>query len=523
MSLHQKIWGLGLLTLAVTMGIVWAISLATGAATAPLWGAAVGGGGVLLVMGLGARLIYGGVFRALTLCLRNGCEPGPSGRSACGISSTAPAELKELYAAAEELADKACHASGVLHGILGGMPLAYLLVDVDERATHTNQECLDMLEIDGPVGACLGKTLAELFYNDPGRETAVGKSIRQGQNFRNLSVTITGHKGRRIDVLANVFPVYDEHQTCLGGLCLYVDMTALKKAEQVITEKNQRMEAAALELERAVQELAAIAEGLVAGIGRSNKDTNRASRLLSEVATAMNEMTATVREVAQNAANASTASTQTRDKAHEGATVVRNATQSIEEVHEVSMALKSDMVLLNNHARAISEIMNVISDIADQTNLLALNAAIEAARAGDAGRGFAVVADEVRKLAEKTVTSTNNVGNAINAIQQSTSKSMASMDNAVNQIEQATGFAGESGQALEAIVGTVEDTTGRISAIAAASEEQSVTSEQINRSIVEANDVMVGTARSMGEVRQETDKLVALTQRLADLTGRLKE
>ena len=523
MSLHQKLWGLGLLALAVATGIVWAVGLAAGAATAPLWGAAVGGLGVLLVMGLGARLIYGGVFRALTLCLRDGCEPGPSGRSSCSTSSTAPAELKELYAAAEELAGKACHASGVLHGILRGMPLAYLLVDVNERTTHTNQECLDMLEIDGPVGACLGKTLAELFYNDPGRETAVGKSIRQGQNFRNLSVTIAGHKGRRIDVLANVFPVYDEHQTCLGGLCLYVDMTALKKAEQVITEKNQRMEAAALELERAEQELAAIAEGLVAGIGRSNNDTTRASRLLSEVATAMNEMTATVREVAQNAANASTASTQTRDKAHEGATVVRNATQSIEEVHEVSMALKSDMVLLNNHARAISEIMNVISDIADQTNLLALNAAIEAARAGDAGRGFAVVADEVRKLAEKTVTSTNNVGNAINAIQQSTSKSMASMDNAVNQIEQATGFAGESGQALEAIVGTVEDTTGRISAIAAASEEQSVTSEQINRSIVEANDVMVGTARSMGEVRQETDKLVALTQRLADLTGRLKE
>lgn len=523
MSPHQKIWGLGLSALAVGIGIVWAIGLVTGAAAAPLWGAAVGGVAVLLVTGLGAQLIYGGAFRALTLFLRGDCAPGQSGRSSCCSGSAASAELKELHAEAEKLVGKACHASGVLHGILSGMPLAYLLVDVNERATHTNQECLDMLEIDGPVEACLGKTLAELFYNDPGRETAVGKSIRHGQNFHNLSVTITGHKGRRIDVLANVFPVYDEHKTCLGGLCLYVDMTALKKAEQVITEKNQRMEAAALELEKSVQELAAIAEGLVAGIGRSNNDTARASRLLSEVATAMNEMTATVREVAQNAANASTASTQTRDKAHEGAAVVRNATRSIEEVHEVSMELKSDMVLLNNHAKAISEIMNVISDIADQTNLLALNAAIEAARAGEAGRGFAVVADEVRKLAEKTVTSTNDVGNAINAIQQSTSKSMASMDNAVNQVEQANDFAGESGQALDAIVGTVEDTTGRISAIAAASEEQSAASEQINRSIVEVNDVMAGTARSMKEVRQETDKLVALTQRLADLTGRLKE
>ena len=113
---------------------------------------------------------------------------------------------------------------------------------------------------------------------------------------------------------------------------------------------------------------------------------------------------------------------------------------------------------LDEHARAISRIMGVISDIADQTNLLALNAAIEAARAGDAGRGFAVVADEVRNLAEKTMTSTHDVGEAIKAIQESTAKSMDSVDNAVSQIEQATDLAGQSGQALEEIVSTVENT-----------------------------------------------------------------
>ncbi|MDD4701426.1 MAG: methyl-accepting chemotaxis protein [Desulfovibrio sp.] len=523
MSLQQKIFGLGVLALAVAIGLVWVLDLINVAPLTGLWGAATGGAIVLLVMGLSLRMTYGGAFRSLALGLRGGCAPHKPGEPGCFSPLGVPADMHEVYAAAADLSARACHSSGVLHGILAGMPLAYLLVDQNEKATHTNQECLNMLEIDGPVEDCLGKTLAELFYNDPGRETAVGKSIRQGQNFRNLSVTITGHKGRRIDVLANVFPVYDEHGTCLGGLCLYVDMTALKEAEQLITDKNQRMEAAAQELDTTVQELAAIAGELASVIGRSNKDATRASRLLSEAATAMNQMTATVREVAQNAASASTASTQTRDKAHEGAQVVRNATQSIEEVHDVSMALKSDMSQLNNHARAITEILNVISDIADQTNLLALNAAIEAARAGDAGRGFAVVADEVRKLAEKTMTSTSDVGNAIGAIQQSTGKSMASVDDAVNQIEQATAYAGESGKALEGIVGTVEDTVGQIGAIAAASEEQSVASEQINRSIEEVNDVMAGTARSMAEARQETDKLVAITERLSDLTGRLKE
>ncbi|WP_291438590.1 methyl-accepting chemotaxis protein [Desulfovibrio sp.] len=522
MSLQRKIWVLGCIALAVATGLAWAAVLLGGMPAGAGWGAAAGGLVVLLVLGLGVGQAYGRAIPALAQCLRGGAE-GKGHMAACCSPQAVPGDLQEIYAAAHDIAASLRHTDGVLHGILTGMPLPYLLVDENERATSTNQACLDMLEIDGPVKDCLGKTLADLFYNDASRDTAVGKSIRTGQYFHNLSVTIAGHKGRRIDVLANVFPVYDKQKNCLGGLCLYVDMTALKEAEQMIKDKNEHMRAAAQELDGAVQELAAISEGLVAGIGRSDKDAARAARLLTEAATAMNQMTATVREVAHNAADASAASAQTRDKAHEGAQVVSNVTQSIDEVHEVSMALKSDMALLDRHARDITEIMNVISDIADQTNLLALNAAIEAARAGDAGRGFAVVADEVRKLAEKTMTSTSDVGSAIGSIQQSTAKSMTSMDNAVAQVEQATAYAGKSGQALNAIVGTVEDTVGQISAIAAASEQQSVASEQINRSIDEVNNVMAGTTRSMAEARQETDRLVALIERLADLTARLQE
>ena len=141
--------------------------------------------------------------------------------------------------------------------------------------------------------------------------------------------------------------------------------------------------------------------------------------------------------------------------------------------------------------------MNVISDIADQTNLLALNAAIEAARAGDAGRGFAVVADEVRKLAEKTMASTHDVDTAIKAIQQSVAHSAASVEEAVKGISLATEAAQQSGQALEGIVGTVEETANQVSAIATASEQQAVATDQINRTIGDVTSLSRQTAVAM--------------------------
>jgi methyl-accepting chemotaxis protein/hemerythrin len=206
-----------------------------------------------------------------------------------------------------------------------------------------------------------------------------------------------------------------------------------------------------------------------------------------ETATSMEEMNATVLEVAKNAANAAASADAAKHKAITGAKGVRSAVTSIEGIRQRILELKASMTRLGQQADSIGHIMNVISDIADQTNLLALNAAIEAARAGEAGRGFAVVADEVRKLAEKTMTATKEVGEAVHSIQEQARENITAVESAATGIEESTEAAAESGRFMDEIVGIVETTASQVESIATASEQQSATAEEINRAVEEVN------------------------------------
>ena len=294
---------------------------------------------------------------------------------------------------------------------------------------------------------------------------------------------------------------------------------ATQKAEQA---KRDGMLHAAVSIEAVVERMTSASEELAAQVEEASRGADEQKGRTGETATAMEEMNATVLEVAKNASHAAEGSDKARAKAQEGSRIVTEAVTAINQVESQTQTLKGNLSQLGRQAEQIGKIMTVIEDIADQTNLLALNAAIEAARAGDAGRGFAVVADEVRKLAEKTMSATKEVGDAIAAIQEGTRSNIRGMEQAVVAVGEATKLANSSGEALREIVSLVEEASDQVRSIATAAEEQSASSEEINRSVEDINRISSETSEIMGQSALAVSELARQSVELRELVNNLK-
>ena len=311
--------------------------------------------------------------------------------------------------------------------------------------------------------------------------------------------------GLEMDIDYKATPFSDE------AVCeLVIDKTALMKSQRTITSLAVQADDIANHVALAAEEISAQVEQCSGGAAEQ-------TRRISETASAMHELNDAVGKVSQSAAEAAETADQAKKKAENGARMVAQVVEGISGVQTTATELKTDMTSLGVQADGIGKIMNVISDIADQTNLLALNAAIEAARAGEAGRGFAVVADEVRKLAEKTMTATREVGEAITGIQSGTQKNIQNVDDVVSKIDAATGLASESGDSLGEIVHLVDMATDQVRLIATAAGQQYASTEGISSSISDVNRISRETSVAMSQTSKSVSELSSQAATLKDM------
>jgi len=410
----------------------------------------------------------------------------------------------------QRIKDQLEYSKGLLDGII--VPL--MVTDELGVITFVNTPLMGIL--GKPRTDVVGHCPDEVFYGEK-RETLTSRALSTCTTVSG-KLRYTRKDGVSFPLHAEVSPLNNAQGEVVGTICVMVDLTQEEQSRQHIEAHRQELLSVANEVTQVSLRLEQASEVLSGQMEELTRGMDNASDRTHSMATAMEEMNATVLEVAKNASETAEASNNSNSVAREGGEMVQNTLTEIRHVAKTTESLSGALGQLSESARNIGNVMGVINDIADQTNLLALNAAIEAARAGDAGRGFAVVADEVRKLAEKTMTATKEVETAILGVQKSTQDAVQEMDSAKSRVDKTTDLAGGAGSTLTQIVSSSEHIADMVRSIATAAEQQSATSEEINLNVSEINqlssrmsqDIQVanGRIREVAEMSRDLARLV---------------
>ncbi|RRJ83163.1 methyl-accepting chemotaxis protein [Aestuariirhabdus litorea] len=310
------------------------------------------------------------------------------------------------------------------------------------------------------------------------------------------SLTPINHRAQQIadgDLSGKALPIRSRDE--LGELTGAINRMSSQLRELVtdVSASARQVSAGSEQLHEANQK---IADGML-------EQTSK----ITSIATAIEEMSATADDVAQNTAEAAGGANDCVEIARHGGSVVEQTIETINAIHHAVTESNQAVLSLSAQGEEIGRITEVIRGIAEQTNLLALNAAIEAARAGDQGRGFAVVADEVRQLAQRTSESTTEISQSIQSIQQETQSAVQKMAKGMKLVEVGRDSAQGAGGALSSVIDNVNRVSGMVASIASATEQQSAVSSEVANTIEEISFIIQQASESTSDNAIATDEL----------------
>lgn len=292
-------------------------------------------------------------------------------------------------------------------------------------------------------------------------------------------------------------------------------LSSIQKTARNLQGMIATISGASVELASASEKLALVTEKTADGIVQQETQTEL-------VANAMNEMASTVHNVADNAANAAKAAAEADHEASSGSLVVDGTILGINRLHENVNESSEKLSNVEKEVLNISNILNVIRDIADQTNLLALNAAIEAARAGEQGRGFSVVADEVRSLASRTQESTQEIQSIIEKLQTGTKSTVIVMDKSREQAELCVEQANNTSKALQSITDVISVINDMNRQISHSAEQQNSVAVGINENVLNVKQIAQENAAASEQTRNASTEIAQLAIQLKELTVKFK-
>ncbi len=292
-------------------------------------------------------------------------------------------------------------------------------------------------------------------------------------------------------------------------------LKALATMQQNLRETLQGISGSATQLATAADELSAVTVDSTQGLQEQNNE-------IEQAATAVNQMTAAVEEVARNAVSTSDATRQSSQSAQLGQERVSETASAINALASDVQNTGELVQSLANQSQDIGKVLDVIRAIAEQTNLLALNAAIEAARAGESGRGFAVVADEVRALAYRTQQSTQEIEQMVQGMRSGSSQALESMQASASRAASTLVLAERAGEALVTITASVHEIHERNLVIASAAEEQAQVAREVDRNLVNIRDLSVRSAAGADQTSASSHELSQLANALQGMVRRFQ-